>query len=146
MIPVCGEGIPWLRLHVTCLIAALSAFIHCTLEVVTCQAGVAHQGKAMTSAELFDALWACRVFFQGPLVVQAGADSGVFLPVPRIAYVDLLTNYDVPPTACSCHLHCHGWYLLCNYVACDACQTLRGRQLLIRLSILGCKQMLRALI
>ena len=58
----------------------------------------------MSRTVLFDALVACRMFFQGPLVVQAGASSGVFLPTPRVDHDDLINNYDVPPTACNCHL------------------------------------------
>ena len=80
---------------------------------MACQAGeVAHQGKAMSIAELFGALWACREFFQGPLVVQAGAASGVFQPTMPVQWEDLRCNYNVPPPACSCHLLIAGTFFV----------------------------------
>jgi hypothetical protein len=87
---------------------------HAVLALWLARPGVAHQRKAMSSDELFDVLWACRVFFQGPLVVQAAAASGVFQPTMRVHWEDLHCNYNVPPLtiACSCHMLIAGTYFV----------------------------------
>ena len=52
---------------------------------------------AMSRQALFDALCNCRAFIQGPLVVKAGAESGVFQITVRVHVDDVRLNYDAPP-------------------------------------------------
>ena len=92
----------------------------------------------MTSAELFDVLWACRVYFQGPLVVQAGAESGVFNETPRVHYDDLRNNYNVPPTARSCPLLMTGTCFVLRVHLMHV--KLFGPSLVDYISQAGCKQ------
>ena len=56
-----------------------------------------HLGAAMSKTALLDALCACRAFIQGPLVVKAGAASGVFQNTIGVHVNDVRCNYDVPP-------------------------------------------------
>ena len=51
----------------------------------------------MSRQALFDALCNCRAFIQGPLVVKAGAESGVFQISVRVHVDDVRRNYDAPP-------------------------------------------------
>ena len=52
---------------------------------------------AMSRQALFDALCNCRAFIQGPLVVKAGAESGVFQTTVQVHVDDVRRIYDAPP-------------------------------------------------
>jgi hypothetical protein len=51
----------------------------------------------MTTVELFDALWACREFFNGAVVVNGGAASLLYNPALPARRKDLLYNHQVRP-------------------------------------------------
>jgi len=56
-------------------------------------------GEAMSSHELFEALWECRLTIDGPHIVHAGTNSYIFDPPRYVTHQDLENNHKAPPPA-----------------------------------------------